>query len=222
MATGRSRAIAIAVLIVAGVAVLGAGAYQMLQGEDGRRVVPRPDVSARLDRDEAPASAPEPAQPQVQPQPPPPPKPPSEGKQLRAELIGKTHLGGLAISGWEDLGGGLMGGGLASSHYRRSDGAALVLIEAYTPAPPGATQATFRVRDVLFIPRVGNDETISFYCRQSGGSSAQKTVAVVKVDFGKEWWTDVRQAWSIEHGSGRITPIGSNGVKCENEGWGGD
>lgn len=145
----------------------------------------------------------------------------SEGDELRTSLVDKAHTGALELAGWESWGGALMRNGLSWAEYRRSDGAALVLIEAVSRETPEAAQATFRTLDVLFVPRLADGEQLSFACKGSGAGPPGKIFSVVQPDHGRQWWPAGAQTWQVD-AAGRIAPISREGVECANEGWGGD
>jgi len=195
---GLRRNVAIVGLLTAGAILLAVGIQQAIHRDA------RPTTAKRT-----PMPAPQSA-PQRQ----------SEGEQIKADLVGKVSVGQPDIPGWDYWGGAMMSSDRAWSQYQRSDGAALVLVQSATRATPDAFQSTFRVLDVVFIPRLEASETVAISCKGPGLSQGQ-VIAVAMPNHDEEWWTNVRSAWSVDP-SGRVEPIGVDGVACANESAGGD
>ncbi|MDQ2092257.1 hypothetical protein [Marimonas arenosa] len=135
-------------------------------------------------------------------------------------LVGTIVEGAFPLDGWQDMGGGLLEEPVWFSHYRRPDRAQLVLVQWMLPRRSGTQQATFQITDVLVTPALPKDSELAFYCREAQPNVTRKIIAVVRPDMKQEWWRDVRQAWAVDLGSGRIQTFAPQGIECVNEGWG--
>ena len=149
---------------------------------------------------------------------PPAPQPPADPVLQR--LIGTLVEGDFPINGWEDKGGGLLTDPIWFAQYRRDDGAQLVLAQWALPRQPGAQHTTFQITDVLVIPPLRNDAQLTFFCRAAQPNVTRKILAVVMPNPSQEWWRDIQQAWAVDLGTGRISPIPPTGIECANESWG--
>ncbi len=143
------------------------------------------------------------------------------GPELKS-LIGRVYEGSLPMNGWEDMGGGHLANSVWFHHFRRADGVQLVMVDWIQPRRAGSQQATFRVTDVLFVPALQENQSIIFDCQGRDRNVTRKIIAVAQVDpqNQSEWWSDIRQAWSVSLDDGRVTPTSPEGVKCINESWG--
>jgi len=139
-----------------------------------------------------------------------------------ADLVGRTHEGDLKIPGWEDRGGGQLVDSVWYSVFRRSDGAFRVVINRSLGYRPGSQFMSFRVTDVVATDPYPQEIDILFVCKSSRVAKPGTLIAAVRIDIKdeKEWWTDVRRAWTISVQTGRLTETETRGVQCLNEAWG--
>ena len=130
-------------------------------------------------------------------------------------LIGTDSEGSLDIPGWNDEGGGSLGGSVWNALYEQ-DGAHLVLIEWALPRKPGATNMPFRVTDVLLIPPIEMGLRVVDECNPLRTNVFEKVFAVVRVDSGTrpDRLRDVRKAWKVDLDSGTISPTSTKGITC--------
>jgi hypothetical protein len=137
-----------------------------------------------------------------------------------AHFIGIESEETLDIPGWQDQGGGLMAEPVWYHFYKRQDDAYLVLMNWALPRKPNSPYTPFRVTDVLLIPPVAKDHTLTFLCEPPRTNVAVKIFAVVRLDLRRKWWRDVRKAWKVDLGTGTISPVPTKGITCLNEGFG--
>jgi hypothetical protein len=137
-----------------------------------------------------------------------------------AHLIGIEYEGGLDIPGWKDQGGGLMAESVWYHFYKRQDDAYLVLMSWSLPRKPNSPHTPFRVTDVLLIPPIAKDHTLTFFCEPPRTNVFEKIFSVVRLDLRRKWWRDVRKAWKVDLGTGTISPVPTKGIGCLNEGFG--
>jgi hypothetical protein len=136
--------------------------------------------------------------------------------------IGTTHEGDLKIPGWEDRGGGQLNGPIWYSLFRRPDGAFRAIINRSLGYLRGSKYMTFRVTDVLTTIPYPEEMDFLFVCQSPRAAKPGAVIAVVRIDMKneKEWWTDIRRAWTVSIDTGRSSETDTRGVRCLNEGWG--
>jgi hypothetical protein len=132
----------------------------------------------------------------------------------RAGFVGVEYEGGVEVPGWESQGAGLLEEPVWYHFYKRQDNSYFVLMNWKLP------RAHFRVTDELLIPPIGRDHVLTFDCKPPQTNVFIKIFAVVRPNFRKEQWRDVRQAWEVKLHDGTISPFPTKGVACLNEGYG--
>jgi hypothetical protein len=149
---------------------------------------------------------------------------PAKPRQIQGNdfdrLIGTEYEGRLTIPGWQDLGGAWLAGPVWHHYYTRDDNAFLIEIDWGMPRKPGARKATFLVTDMLFIPPLEKDLFVTFQCVPARKNVFESVFAVVRPESDKEWWHDVRKAWTVDLTTGKISPIPTKGIACFNEAYG--
>lgn len=79
-------------------------------------------------------------------------------------------------------------------------------------------QAVWLITDVFWLPRLPRSFRLVSTCAR-GTQRDPELLAVVRFTDA-EWFTDVRWVWRANTATGRFEPASSQGVRCENEGWG--
>jgi len=138
----------------------------------------------------------------------------------RAGFVGIEHDGGVEPPGWEHRASGLLEQPVWYHSYKRQDNSYLVLMDWMLPRKPNSRHGHFRVTDELLIPPIARDHVLTFDCKPPQTNVFIKVFAVVRPNFRKEWWRDVRQAWKVDLYDGTISPFPTKGVACLNEGYG--
>jgi hypothetical protein len=138
----------------------------------------------------------------------------------QAGFVGVEYEREVEVPGWEDQGGGLLGESVWYHFYKRQDNSYFVLMNWGLPRKPNSQHGHFLVTDELFIPPIAKDHVLTFDCKPPQTNVFIKVFAVVRPNFRKEWWRDVRQAWKVKLDDGTISPFPTKGVSCLNEGFG--
>ncbi len=140
-------------------------------------------------------------------------------EKFAESFLGKTYQGDLEVTGWDDLGGGLVLPPIYVRQYQREDGTFLVLTSRETAPATSTNPASYIVADALIVPppKAGVDFTIA--CVQ-GEDETLRFMGEASGKEDKEWWTDVKRAWEISIETGEITEAKMRGVRCTNISWG--
>lgn len=140
-------------------------------------------------------------------------------EKFAESFLGKTYQGDLEVTGWDDLGGGLVLPPIYVRQYQREDGTFLVLTSRETAPATSNNPASYIVADGLIVPppKAGVDFTIA--CVQ-GEDETLRFMGEASGKEDKEWWTDVKRAWEISIETGEITEAKTRGVRCTNISWG--
>ena len=140
-------------------------------------------------------------------------------QKFAESFLGKTYQGDLEVTGWDDLGGGLVLPPIYVRQYQREDGTFLVLTSRETAPATSTNPASYIVADALIVPppKAGVDFTIA--CVQ-GEDETLRFMGEASGKEDKEWWTDVKRAWEISIETGEITEAKTRGVRCTNISWG--
>ena len=75
---------------------------------------------------------------------------------------------------------------------------------------------------MLEIPPLPRGFELSYYCAGPAADITRSVLAIVRVDQDAGILRDVRQAWAVDHFTGRVAPIAPAGVVCQDESWGVD
>jgi len=140
-------------------------------------------------------------------------------EKFAESFLGKTYQGDLEVTGWDDMGGGLVLPPIYVRQYQREDGTFLVLTSRETAPATSTNPASYIVADALIVPppKAGVDFTIA--CVQ-GEDETLRFMGEASGKEDKEWWTDVKHAWEISIETGEITEAKTRGVRCTNISWG--
>ena len=85
---------------------------------------------------------------------------------------------------------------------------------------------TWRIMDAISVSGNGlidfdpqGELNLAHHCHINGNQIDMAIFAIIKLEDA-EYYTDVRQAWRANRGTGKIEEISSQGIACENPGWG--
>ncbi|MGH6792879.1 MAG: hypothetical protein ACRECF_09105 [Methyloceanibacter sp.] len=141
-------------------------------------------------------------------------------EKFAESFLGKTYQGDLEVTGWDDLGGGLVLPPIYVRQYQREeDGTYLVLTSRELAKATSNAPASYVVADALVVPKPQKDVEFSLPCVQ-GEDEMLRFLGQAKGSEDKEWWTDVKRAWEISIETGEITEAKTKGVRCTNISWG--
>lgn len=82
-----------------------------------------------------------------------------------------------------------------------------------------AGRVTYQVVDVLNLPAIAKSQVLAFGFCQLNGRSDRRIAAIVTAT-NTEFRTRVHRAWQLNINTGKIVPISTRGIACENPGWG--
>lgn len=117
--------------------------------------------------------------------------------------------------GLKHLGGWTLGEAHAVSEISRGELRMLWLERLIARDKKG--RPSFEVLDVLVLPAIASDESLSHYCARPGEEDGEGVVAIVKdAPAKKERVTDLRHAWFLDARRSRIEAIPLEGLSCFN------
>lgn len=136
------------------------------------------------------------------------------------EVIGTTFEGWIEISGAEFVGGGVLEDPVGASWYRWDDGRFLVLVEWSLPRKTNESPPVGLITDAFLVDPVPAGWEFVFQCEGQGADAFSSIVAVARYDPDREMLTEIRDAWMVDHFTGRAVAIAPTGISCVNMGYG--
>jgi hypothetical protein len=79
-------------------------------------------------------------------------------------------------------------------------------------------KAKYQVLDVLNLPPLESNEEVTTYCQVRGKIDSE--IVTISVSENTELLTDIKQAWRANRKTGKFEVIPTDGLACENLGYG--